>query len=100
MIVLLMLAAMVIMMMLCNWYDGNENVVGGGDDDDADTVSGGGLMAYFCRWHFKKAIKEFKNVGIVFLVVFFWVCILKIHPTKKGLPSPVDFPVHLTSQSI
>jgi hypothetical protein len=60
--------------MLCNWYDGNENVVGGGDDDDdddADTVSGGGLMAYFCRWHFKKAIKEFKNVGIVFLVVFF-----------------------------
>jgi uncharacterized protein YodC (DUF2158 family) len=68
-----MLAAMVIMMMLCNWYDGNENVVGDvdDDDDDADTVSGGGLMAYFCRWHFKKAIKEFKNVGIVFLVVFF-----------------------------
>ena len=99
MIVLLMLAAMVIMMMLCNWYDGNENVVGGGDgdddDDDADTVSGGGLMAYFLPVAFKKGHERVQKCRDCFsCCVFFGGCILKIHPTKK------DFPVQLTSQSI
>ena len=63
-------------------------------------------MAYFCRWHFKKAIKEFKNVGIVFLVVFFLGLYFENTSYKKRtsqsswLPSPFDSPVHLTSQSI
>ena len=85
------------MMMLCNWYDGNENVVGGGydDDDDADTVSGGGLMAYFLPVAFKKGHERVQKCRDCFSCgVFFWGCILKIHPTKK------DFPVQLTSQSI